>query len=251
MTVVMAHRGFSSQAPENTMAAFRLAMQNPDIGAIELDVQLTKDGVPVILHDYKVDRTTNGTGLVRELTAAEVQSLDAGSWFHPSFAGERIPLLEEVLRETKGRIPLHLELKKAGELYPELEKKVAALLAEWEMREQVQVTSFDHDAIRRMKDIDPAIRTGLIYSNKTTLLREQLQETGASMLCIQHPFLTRDTVEELLADGSIELVAWQMDEPETIERFAGMHPGLIFCSNYPDRVIDVLRSKGRLPSAPV
>src|SRR5687767_13229007 len=119
MFVAIAHRGFSSQAPENTLAAFDLALRN-GFANIELDVQLTRDKVPVVLHDAKVERTTNGTGEVSNFNLADLRRLDAGSWFSPKYKGERIPTLEEVLKRYAGKIHLHLELKSDDSELPEI-----------------------------------------------------------------------------------------------------------------------------------
>lgn len=121
---LIAHRGFSAEAPENTLAAFDLALTNnyPDI---EFDVQLTREGVPVVIHDETLDRTTDGHGPVSQHSLKEIKALDAGSWFNPSFAGRRVPTLREILLRYDGCANLHIELK-SGE--PELPEKVAELL---------------------------------------------------------------------------------------------------------------------------
>src|SRR5262245_14980881 len=108
--MVIAHRGASSYAPENALAAFDLAL---DMGArhLEFDVQASADGHLVVIHDDTLARTTNGTGAVSGLTLDALRSLDAGAWFRPEFAGERIPLLTEVLERYGGRAHLHLEIK--------------------------------------------------------------------------------------------------------------------------------------------
>jgi glycerophosphoryl diester phosphodiesterase len=125
MTLV-AHRGYSGRAPENTLVAFLLAIAHgyPDV---EFDIQLSRDGVPVVIHDEAVDRTTNGTGAVNALTFAELEALDAGSWHSEHFTAHRIPSLLEVLTHLKGIANLHIELKSTE---PELAQKVAVLLQE-------------------------------------------------------------------------------------------------------------------------
>ena len=132
---LIAHRGYSSEAPENTFEAFDLALEH-GFNNFEMDVQLTKDGVPVVIHDDAVDRTTNGHGLVRELTLAEIKSLDAGSWSasgpegvgrrsYGAYSGARVPTLAEVLERYRGRAHIHLELKSFEQ---ELPLKVADAL---------------------------------------------------------------------------------------------------------------------------
>jgi len=162
---LIAHRGFSTDAPENTLAAFDLALTNnyPDI---EFDVQLSSDGVPVIIHDLTLDRTTSGHGLVNEHTAAQIQILDAGSWFDPSYQGSRVPTLSEVLLRYNGCANLHIELKS---LEPELPGKVGQLLADtgWVQEALAQynvenanapvlvISSFDRDQVARSLQLLP------------------------------------------------------------------------------------------------
>ena len=150
--IVMAHRGFSSKAPENTMAAFTLAL---DAGAegIELDVHLTKDGEVVVIHDHTLARTTNGTGLVADLTLAELQELDAGLWFSPEFKGERLPSLREVLELLKEHnVLLNVETK-AALGYEQLNEKLASLLDEYAMWEKTIISSFNHFDLVHIKTI--------------------------------------------------------------------------------------------------
>ena len=108
--LVIAHRGFSGAAPENTLAAFKKAME-VDSDMMELDVRFSKDGQVVVMHDDTLDRTTNGRGKVSDYTLKELKQFDAGSWFAPQFAGEQIPTLVEVLEFAKGRIPVNFEIK--------------------------------------------------------------------------------------------------------------------------------------------
>ncbi len=107
---VIAHRGASAKAPENTLAAFRLAHEL-DAEWFELDCMLTRDGEVIVIHDYTVDRTTNGEGAVRDLTLAEIKTLDAGSWKHPDYAGEPVPTLAESLDFAKNKIGVYVEIK--------------------------------------------------------------------------------------------------------------------------------------------
>src|SRR5436309_263912 len=110
---IVAHRGASALAPENTLAAFRRALE-AGAPAVECDVHLTADGAPIVIHDARVDRTTNGTGEVASLTLAALRALDAGGWFDPRFAGERLPTLEETLAIAAGRSRVFVELKPGG-----------------------------------------------------------------------------------------------------------------------------------------
>ena len=166
MPLVIAHRGASGTAPENTMAAFRQAVE---MGAdmIELDVQRTKDGQVVVIHDATLERTTNGSGAVRELTYAEIEQLDAGSWFGEGqeFAGERVPLLKEVLEFTKGKCALNIEIKNIPYADPGIEQAVVDLLHETGFLEQVIISSFDHSCLHRIARLEPNVPTACLFSH--------------------------------------------------------------------------------------
>ncbi len=162
--ILIAHRGGSLEAPENSMAAFRHAIE---IGMrfVELDVQMSRDGVLMVIHDESVDRTTEGSGAVGGLTYEELRRLDAGSKFGAEFAGEKIPTLREVFELClDAGVGVVVELKSPG-LYDGMEEKVAALIGEIWIRGGADMwcISFDHDAIRRMRELDPALLLGYLY----------------------------------------------------------------------------------------
>lgn len=239
MNICMAHRGWSGRAPENTRSAIRLALAEPRIHSIEFDVQLTKDGVPVVIHDFVLGRTANGSGPVGSYTYAELRKLDAGSWFGAEFKDERIPTLEEILQEARGRGRLNIELKTTGDLYPGLEEKVVKLIHHYGMQHDVYVTSFDHDAIKRVHTLDSSLKTGLILEGEPVRVREQLSKVGASLLSMSYMHITREFLVEMIGCG-IPIIAWTVDDPNTIQRLMGFHPGLQICTNYPDRMIKLI-----------
>lgn len=162
----IAHRGASGHAPENTLAAFDKAVKMK-ADFFELDVQMSKDGHLVIMHDVTVDRTTNGTGRVGDLTLKELKRLDAGSWFGPEFAGERIPTLDEVLDRYRGKIGILIEIKNPH-LYPGIEEKVAEALKKRNMHRprngKVIVQSFGHDSMKTFHRLLPSVPVGVLLS---------------------------------------------------------------------------------------
>ncbi|SDT06264.1 glycerophosphoryl diester phosphodiesterase [Paenibacillaceae bacterium GAS479] len=188
--LVIAHRGASTTAPENTFAAFDHAVQN---GAdyIELDVQLSRDGVPFVLHDSTLDRTTNGQGVASHRTISELRGLDAGSWHSNKFKGERIPMLDEVLRRYGGQVGLLLELKDP-QLQPGLERAVADALTRHNLtgeerlessasnpawrKAPVIVQSFGLPALRRFNDLLPSVPLCVIISRVEELEETRLHE---------------------------------------------------------------------------
>ena len=159
------HRGAGKNAPENTMAAFRYAIEH-DAKMLELDVQLTADGEIVVFHDVLVNRTTNGEGPLAHYTLEELKQLDAGSKFSLEYAGECVPTLREVIDYVQKRAALTIELKQGGIFYPQLEAKVANLLREMDMLDNVMIISFDHQAIKRIKEIEPLLPAAIVYSGR-------------------------------------------------------------------------------------
>ncbi|MCB2145110.1 MAG: glycerophosphodiester phosphodiesterase [Deltaproteobacteria bacterium] len=161
----IAHRGFSARYPENTLAAFKGAI---DAGAhmIELDVALSKDRHLVVIHDETVDRTTNGTGPVKALTLAQLGQLDAGSWFDPRFNAERLPTLAQVLDAVKGHLLVNIEIKpeafEAEGPADAVERQVLHLVHEKNMLDDVLVSSFEWQVLENLRKIDPDIALGLL-----------------------------------------------------------------------------------------
>jgi glycerophosphoryl diester phosphodiesterase len=162
--ILIAHRGGSLEAPENTLAAFRHAIEL-GMRFVELDVQMSRGGELVVIHDETLERTTNGSGNVRDYTLEELRQFDAGVKFGQEFAGERIPTLREVLELClDAGVGVVVELK-APHLNPGMEEKVAALLGEMWLRgaEHIWCISFYHDAIRKMRTLDAVVPLGYLY----------------------------------------------------------------------------------------
>lgn len=169
LTEVIAHRGFSGKYPENTLAAFRAAVE---CGAhrVEFDVLLTRDQVPVVLHDAELDRTSTGQGPVRERSLEELRTLDAGSWFHPCFAGERIPTLDEALAWLGPRIAVNVEIKEEAVVRQQarddgIEARVVAALKRHGLVATATVSSFEPLAVERVHRLCPQIQCELLYQD--------------------------------------------------------------------------------------
>lgn len=172
MTEIVAHRGSRINRPENTLAAFEEAIR---VGAdgIELDVHLSKDGEIVVIHDETVDRTTNGSGLVKEMTLAELKELDAGIWFDTEYAGQTIPTLREVfelLEERQYQGCLNIELKTSVYPYKGIEKKIGDLLVEADRPFEVMYSSFSLRSLLKMHRIDPTAELGYLVSKRSILV---------------------------------------------------------------------------------
>lgn len=238
----VAHRGWSGRAPENTMAAFRLALAEPDIEWIELDVQLSKDQVPVVIHDFKLNRTTNGRGEVKDWTAAELASLDAGHWFSQKYQGEGVPTLDDVLRESLGRCKLNIELKTDGIRYPMLEEKVLERIYAFDAQKEVVLTSFHEGTLYRARKLSSEVRTGLILDAWRSSLTKELKELGADFLSIGYSRLNKERLAELGAEG-IQTMAWTINDERTIRKLAGLDTNLMICTNYPEHWREAMKHK--------
>lgn len=161
--LIIAHRGASADAPENTLAAFGLAVTH---GAemIECDVHLSRDGHPVIIHDFTLQRTAGLRRLVRSLTLAELRRCDVGRWFHPRYAGERIPTLNEALAHLKGRVRLNIEIKRGSPYYPEIEARVVEAVTAAGAVETSLISSFESSILTRVRALSRRIRLGVLMT---------------------------------------------------------------------------------------
>lgn len=160
---VIAHRGASFDAPENTLPAFEKAVEMK-ADMIELDVLLTRDNIPIVLHDSKLGRTTDGAGPVSQIFARELQDLDAGAWFGPSYKNTQIPSLETVLQWASGKIALNIEIKGEGKsrISAGIESLVLGLISQYRMDKHVIISSFSPKTLSRVKKIAPAAPTALL-----------------------------------------------------------------------------------------
>lgn len=161
---IIGHRGASAAAPENTLAAFNLAAALGS-DAVELDAKLSKDGVPVVMHDPTVNRTTDGRGRVCDLTLADLRSLDAGSWKDAKFSGERVPTLTEVFESLGSRLWINVELTNYTTRGDGLEAAVIALIRKMNLQRRVLLSSFSLFAIRNVRRLDPALPLALLTAS--------------------------------------------------------------------------------------
>ncbi|WP_240414850.1 glycerophosphodiester phosphodiesterase [Paenibacillus periandrae] len=160
--MIIAHRGAKGMAPENTLGAFQLGLDQGCEG-IELDIHLTADGEIVVCHDLTLDRTTNGKGRIVEKKLSEIKALDAGSWFGDEFKGETVPTLNEVMDLVPDTIMVNVEIKYAYE--GQIEHKLLDLLKQRNRLNNVVISSFDHKCVRRIKQLEPEARIGLLYQS--------------------------------------------------------------------------------------
>jgi glycerophosphoryl diester phosphodiesterase len=241
-TRVIAHRGFSGAAPENTLAAIRAAIE-AGADMAEIDVTLSSDNQVVVIHDETLDRTTNGSGEVSRFSRAELRELDAGSWFGPSFVGERIPTLDEVLTAVEGRILLNVEIKSEAVVRGVVEK-VASAIREHEMAELVVVSSFSPDALRQMHEVAPEIRTAVLYNTRYhegSDAVEIVTDLGASVFNIKRQRLTRKMLRRC-RENDIPVGLYTVNKPRRLRRLVKKSIDAIF-TDHPDRLIAILNQK--------
>lgn len=225
MTLNIAHRGASGHAPENTMVAFEKAIELGCDG-IETDVQISKDGVLVLIHDERVDRTTTGTGYVKAHTFEELDALG-------------VPALEELLILAKKHgILLNLELKNTIVQYPLLEEKVIHMIMDYGMEKQVILSSFNHYSMVKCKSIQPTIETGLLYIEPLYETEKYCLNAGANAIHPDYRTLNKEVVAAAHAKG-IKVNPYTINEKADIAYMIEIGVDMII-SNYPDRVKEQL-----------
>lgn len=228
--LLIAHRGLSADAPENTMAAFRLAVKAKSDG-IETDAHLTSDGKIVLLHDENTMRTTGHGGLVERMTLSELAELDAGSWYDDRFTGERIPELWELLEllHPTGMV-LNIELKNSITRYPGLEQAVLQEIARFGMLDRIIFSSFNHASMALVKALEPRAETALLYDG---VLHEPAVYARLCRADGMHPM--RKTVDEALAQecrrAGLKLRPWTVDNPADAEKLAALGVDAIISNN--------------------
>jgi glycerophosphoryl diester phosphodiesterase len=237
---VIGHRGAAGYAPENTMVSFArgLALR---ADAIELDVHPTRDGELVVIHDPTLDRTTNGHGLVSAHTVDEIRTLDAGSWFDPSFKGVQVPTFREVLQWARGRTPVVVEIKAGPIFYPDIEQQVLAALDRAGMRDDAMIISFDHISVRRFKELAPDVPTGVLYAGRCIDPVALAQNALADVLMPLWALLTREEVEAAHR-ADLRIAPWGGAEQDFRYIFATGVDAV--ASDFPDRPRLILDERG-------
>ena len=240
--LVIAHRGASGNAPENTLAAFKKAVA---LGAtfIETDLQLSRDARFVAIHDVTVNRTTNGQGAVHDMTLTELRRLDAGSWFGSEFAGERIPTLEEILEfSKKNDVVFYLEIKPAGTWGGE-HALVSALRESGEIP-RVVVISFDASIVLSLRKIEPTLMTGLLYDGQIENPLGKAVEIGARQLLVRGDMVSPALIAEA-AKKDLQVVCWTVNHPAHMRMLAAAGVDGIM-SDYPDRLAAAVKKEAEI-----
>lgn len=215
---VMAHRGLSADAPENTLYAFSDAIS---VGAdfIELDVQQTRDGVLVVMHDSNLKRTTGVNKDIWDVDYADIQNLDAGSWFDPAYANARIPTLEETLQFVDKRARLNIEIKPTKHGSDTLEQDVAELITQYQYTYACYVTSFSYSSLKKVKEVNPEIRTGYLMS---VAYGQFYSLKYADAFSLNKVFVTSQVVNAAHQQGK-QIFAWTVNSMSEVRSLCNLH----------------------------
>lgn len=235
----IAHRGFSGEYPENTMRAFIEGVKAGCDG-IETDVHLTKDGILVICHDETIDRTTNGNGYINNYTYDELSNFDAGIRYGEDFIGEKIPTLDNLFEFVKDKgLLINIELKNNIINYKGMEEKVIEKIYEYDLSNNVILSSFNHQSMVRVKEIDSNIKTGLLYMSGIYKVHEYAKKCKADAI---HPIylsvLDEEVVNEIHNEG-ISINTWTVDNDTDMKKLMNLGiDGII--TNYPNIMNNML-----------
>jgi len=234
---VWAHRGASALAPENTLAAF-LAAEAAGAGGLEFDVQLSRDGIPVVLHDATVDRTSDGRGPIAGFSLAELRQLDAGCWFGTAFAGENIPTLQEVLLWGSKRLRFNIEIKDsaAGQAVLDLSRRYR--------QASIVVSSFDHELLRKLRRSAPQLPLAFLWEQQNWAAAvERAAACAAESFNPRYDCLSAELVAACHRRG-LAVYAWTVDAVATLERCWQLGVDGVFC-NDPRRVLAWLQNPNK------
>ena len=243
--LVVAHRGSSGTAPENTLAAFTQAIQ-AGANMVELDVRLTKDFFLVVLHDRDVHRTTNGSGKIWNLTLEELRRLDAGSWFGPEFAAERIPTLRQVMELLPPNVLLNMEVKTDGDPRKRIALEEACILAvlEKKFEQRVLISSFDHKFLRRLHSLYPSIPTGALYFPVRDAAKKPSgisRRIGAGVFICSRTQMHQRFVDDARAN-KIMTACYVVNTPEQLETMINLGIDAVV-TDFPKRIVQALKKR--------
>ncbi len=230
MAKIMGHRGAPADEPENTLRSFRRALAI-GVAAVELDVQLTQDGRLAVIHDETLDRTTNGRGLVKDFTLAELQKLDAGK-------GEPVPALEEVFDLVKGQAHLLVELKQ-----PEAAPALLKFFRRHQAFDAAQAISFWHPAVKALKEAEPRLQTGVLMVGCPVDPVGLARAARADALVLNYRYVNRELVDAARRQD-IQVMVWNIDDPEILEPYLALDLYAIG-TNRPQEIINYVKMRNR------
>ncbi|MGM9985922.1 MAG: glycerophosphodiester phosphodiesterase [Bacillaceae bacterium] len=236
---IFAHRGAKGTHPENTISAFKEAIR---VGAdgVEFDVQLTKDNQLVVIHDEKLNRTTNGKGYVKDYTLKELKALDAGSKFNKAFKGERIPTLDEVLSLFQPTsLQINIELKNDVFRYEGMEEKTVAAIKKHNMEDKIILSSFNHESISLLQKMNTGIELGLLYKKYTDSIITELDERRQKNFHSNVTILNEDLVTKA-KELDYTVRAYTVNEEEDILNMQRIGVDAIF-TDFPEKAMELVK----------
>ena len=236
---IIAHRGASGIAPENTMASFKKSIKQRADG-IELDVHLSKDNIPVVIHDETLNRTTNGSGYVKDCFFEELTKFDAGSHFDESFANQKIPSLKEVLELSSELKIINIELKNNKIYYQGLEEKVLDLIREFGIEDKVIISSFNHYSIKKLSELKTGLELAILY--KSWIYEPWVYANRLKINNIHpHHLAINEEIISKCNERNIRVNAYGTNKREEIENLVKSRADMIIC-DYPGKVKDQLNN---------
>ncbi|MEK4082834.1 glycerophosphodiester phosphodiesterase [Psychrobacillus sp. FSL K6-1415] len=237
---IYAHRGSSGTHPENTIAAFKAAAKLP-VHGVEFDVHMTKDHELVVIHDETINRTSNGSGFIKDLTLAELKKFDFGSWYSPKFKQETIPTLREVLYVFKDtHHHLNIELKSDVFPYEGMEQAVLQMLNDYRLEARVVISSFNHEMVRNFKQLAPSIETAVLFMEVMIEPYIYAEKVGADALHAFFPTVLRPMGVEAIASGK-NVRVFTVNEEKYTDLLKQVGVDAIF-TDYPERMWKYLQS---------
>jgi glycerophosphoryl diester phosphodiesterase len=236
--VVIAHRGASGYMPENTLASFLKAIELK-ADAIECDVHLSKDGIPIVIHDEELNRTTNGEGYVKDYSLIELKRLSAGyeNRFGNQFKDQKIPTLREVLEACKNKVGVVIEIKNGPFFYDEIEEKIIELIKDLNMEDWVVISAFDHQTVKKIKKLNKDLVTAVIFSGCPVKPTLDCLLAYADGLHLEWCYLKPNVIKEAEEDNLFVNV-WTVNNEENIKKMFFMNVNGVI-TDYPDLGVKV------------
>jgi glycerophosphoryl diester phosphodiesterase len=237
--LVIAHRGDPLAKPQNTASAFLSAAQY-DIDMIETDINMTRDGKLVVIHDQEIDHVSNGSGKVMDFTLSQLKGFDYGSWMGADFAGEGILTIEEFIELVTDKVPaLNIEIKNGPIYYEGIEQKLVDAIKKFDIRDRVIISSFDHHAIKQIKELDGHITTAILFSGRLIDPITPAKLAGADGIHPEFRWVTGETVTAA-GEAGLFVNVWTVDGDENIQlmRDIGV-TGII--SNFPGKLSQIIK----------
>lgn len=250
--VNVSHRGASGYAPEHTLVSYQMG-ENMHGDYIEIDLQMTKDGQLIAMHDEKLDRTTNGTGLVKDYTLAEIKQLDAGSWFNekypesanPNYEGLQVPTLEEVFKKFGKNARYYIETK-SPETYPGMEKELLRLIDKYDINKKtLLIQSFSPQSLKIMNELDPSVNLIQLisYKNDAVITDDEIAAIKEYAMGVgpNHTYLNEEYVQKVVNSG-LELHPYTVNDKDRMKQLIDWGVTGMF-TNFPDKLHEVKKGK--------